>query len=107
MEYLKDHLLSLMRKSAYRPMTMKDLVSRFKVPPEGRAAFRKILAQLCENGDVVLVKGKRYGLAQKMNLVTGRLSAHPDGFGFVSGVVQWIQARLIGSRVSKDEGSGG
>jgi ribonuclease R len=83
MEYLKDHLLSLMRKSAYRPMTMKDLIRRFDVPAEGRAGFKKLIAQLCENGDVVLVTGKRYGLSQKMNLVTGRLIAHPDGFGFV------------------------
>jgi ribonuclease R len=107
MEYLKDHLLNLMRKSAYRPMTMKDLIRRFDVPAEDRAAFKKLIAQLCEKGDVVLVTGKRYGLAQKMNLVTGRLIAHPDGFGFVraeeaEGEDIFIKARGMGSAMHGD-----
>ena len=35
-------------------------------------------------GQLVSLKGGRFGLAEKMNLVAGELSVHPDGFGFVT-----------------------
>ncbi len=43
-----------------------------------------MVQRLVENGKLVLLKGNRYGLAEKMHLVRGRLSVHPDGFGFVT-----------------------
>jgi ribonuclease R len=111
MEYLKDHLLSLMRKSAYRPMTLKELISRFDVPREKRNEFKTLIKELSESGEVVRVKGKRYGLAKKMNLLTGTLSSHPEGFGFVTpeqpgdrkdGDI-FIKARNMGSAMHGDQ----
>ena len=40
--------------------------------------------QLVAKGQLVSLKGGRFGLAEKMNLVVGELSVHPDGFGFVT-----------------------
>jgi ribonuclease R len=110
MEYLKDHILSLMRKSAYRPMTYRELVGRFNVPSDRRNEFKNLIRDLCESGEVVKVKGKRYGLARKMNLVTGTLSSHPEGFGFVApeksgegrAVDIFVKARNIGSAMHGD-----
>jgi ribonuclease R len=110
MAYLKDHVLSLMRKSAYRPMTMKELVGRFNVPADQKREFRNLIKELCESGDVVLVKGKRYGLARKMNLVTGILQASREGFGFVTpetgegkkGEDIFVKARNMGGAMHGD-----
>jgi ribonuclease R len=38
---------------------------------------------LAEDGKVVRIRGNRYGLPLKMNLVVGRVKCHPDGYGFV------------------------
>jgi ribonuclease R len=84
MEYMKDYILNLMRKSAYRPMSMKDLIRHFNVPKDKRDHFKEIIRQLTETGEVVLIKGRKYGLPKKMNLVVGLLTVHPDGFGFVT-----------------------
>ena len=84
MEYMRDYILNLMRKSAYRPMSMRDLIRHLEVPRNKRESFKEIINQLTESGGIVLIKGKKYGLARKMNLVVGRLSVHPDGFGFVA-----------------------
>ena len=110
MEYLKDHLLSLMRKSAYRPMSLRELIQRFKIPADRRGDFKKLIKQLCESGDVVRVKGEKYGLARKMNLITGTLQAHPEGFGFVISEEEgervggdvFIKARNMGSAMHGD-----
>jgi ribonuclease R len=111
MAYLKDHVLSLMRKSAYRPMTLRELVSRFNVPADQKGQFRNLIKELCQSGDVVLVKGKRYGLARKMNLVTGTLQASREGFGFVTpekgdgkrGEDIFVKARNMGSAMHGDQ----
>ena len=65
MAYIKDHLLSLMRKSAYRPMTLRELIRRFNVPSDQKAQFKSLVKELCESGELVRVKGKRYGLARE------------------------------------------
>ncbi len=83
MEYLRDYILNLMRKSAYRPMTMKELIQHFSIPRNKRERFTAIIEQLTGTGEIILLKGKRYGLPKKLNLVVGKLSVHPDGFGFV------------------------
>ncbi len=111
MEYLKDHLLSLMRKSAYRPMTLQELLRRFSVPGDKKKQFKALLLELCESGEVVPVKGRRYGLAKKMNLITGILQAHPEGYGFVSpdsragkaGEDVFVKARSMGNAMHGDQ----
>ena len=34
-------------------------------------------------GTLIKIRGGRYGLPDEMNLVTGKLHGHPNGFGFV------------------------
>jgi ribonuclease R len=110
MAYLKDHLLSLMRKSAYRPMTLRELIRRFNVPADQKTQFKSLVKELCESGELVRVKGKRYGLAKKMNLVTGTLQTSREGFGFVTpeksgegnGEDIFVKARNMGSAMHGD-----
>ncbi|MDT8318239.1 MAG: ribonuclease R, partial [bacterium] len=49
----------------------------------GRASLLTLLNSMVTSGEIVRIKGGRYGVPSKMNLVTGRLQMHPDGFGFV------------------------
>ena len=75
------------------------------------ALIKSLVKELSESGEVVRVKGKRYGLAKKMNLLTGTLSSHPEGFGFVKPEKEgerkdgdiFIKARNMGSAMHGDQ----
>ena len=54
-----------------------------KIPREERAGFRRQLKALAADGELIEVRGNRYGVAEKMDLVVGRLQPHAGGFGFV------------------------
>ncbi|MGE5307110.1 MAG: ribonuclease R [Alphaproteobacteria bacterium] len=41
------------------------------------------LRRLCRDGRLVRLKKNRYALPDAQNLVTGRVHAHPDGYGFL------------------------
>jgi ribonuclease R len=69
---------------AGRPLLPAELHQLLKLSPDQTAAVDTVVEQLVTQGRLVSLKGGRYGLAEKMNLVVGVLSVHPDGFGFVT-----------------------
>ena len=54
-----------------------------RVPREERAAFKRQLKSMVVSGDLLQIRGNRFGLPEKMDLVVGRLTTNPGGFGFV------------------------
>jgi ribonuclease R len=64
-------------------MLLRELMRSLGLPKEHRSAFQKLLNEMIRDGDLISIKGNRYGIPGKMNLMTGRLQCHPDGFGFV------------------------
>ncbi|MHB8173471.1 MAG: RNB domain-containing ribonuclease, partial [Nitrospirota bacterium] len=79
----KDKILSLMRDKTYRPLLMKELMRNLGAPKEARQDVKHAIRELLHDGEIVKIRGNRYGLPDKMNLVVGKLSVHPDGYGFV------------------------
>jgi ribonuclease R len=71
-------------RQAGRPLSLAELKQELSLPPEQLAWVDETVSRLVEQGEVVLIKGNRYGLTDKMNLVAGELTVHPDGFGFVT-----------------------
>ena len=69
---------------AGRPLLLSEIQKLLKISPDQGAWVQEGLDRLMGRGDLVLIKGKRYGLTDKMNLVAGDLSVHPDGFGFLT-----------------------
>jgi ribonuclease R len=78
-----DPLLKLIRERVDHPATPRELQKLLKIPREERATFKRRLKQLVEAGDLVQVRGERYGVPDRMNLVVGRVSTNPRGFAFV------------------------
>jgi ribonuclease R len=78
-----DQLLAAMRDRLEHPATARELVQRLKIPREQRASLKRLLAGLVESGHLVQTRGNRFGLPDRMNLVVGRVSTNPRGFGFV------------------------
>lgn len=83
MKITNQEILKFMRESVYRPLTMKELIKSFNIPLEERSSFRRLIRGLASDGEIIKIKGDRFGLPEKMNLVTGVVQGHPDGYGFV------------------------
>src|SRR5687768_17947571 len=76
-------LLQLIRDRVHHPATARELAQILRIPREERAAFRRQLKALVTAGELVQVRGNRFGVRDKMDLVVGWLSTNPGGFGFV------------------------
>ncbi len=71
-------------EKAGRPITRRELSDEFGLDHADSDRYIKpLLLELIRQGKVVRNRRAAYGLARNMDLVRGRVSAHPDGFGFV------------------------
>ena len=78
-----DDLLRTIRESVHHPATTRELMQLLRIPREDRSTFKRLLRSLAADGKLVRVHGNRFGLPDKMDLIVGRLTANPGGFGFV------------------------
>ena len=79
-----EQLLKLIREKVTHPATPKELLQRLKIPREQRATFKRLLKDLVARGALLETRGNRFGLADMMDVVVGRIVTHPRGFGFVA-----------------------
>lgn len=77
-------VLARLHEQVGHPATMRELIRVLEVLPDDRSAFRRRIRKLVETGEMIRIRGNRYGLADRMNLVVGRLQVNPRGFGFVT-----------------------
>ena len=78
----EKEILAAMKKIG-RPVLLRELYHLLNIPTADRKGFRHLVRQLTKAGRLVHIKGKRYGLPEQMQLVTGRLRLYPDGYGLV------------------------
>jgi ribonuclease R len=78
-----EQLLALIRDKIDHPSTPREMLQRLKIPRERRPTFKQLLTDLVGTGDLIETRGNRFGLPDRMNLVVGRITTHPRGFGFV------------------------
>src|SRR5262245_33636167 len=79
----RDTLLQLIRDKVEHPATARELLQRLKIPRDERATLKRLLKSLAADGDLIETRGNRYGLPARMNLIVGKITIHPRGFGFV------------------------
>ncbi len=78
-----EKVLGFMKTGAFKPLSLNELMRRLEIPKETKPDFKRLLRGMVVEGDLVKIRGGRYGLPSRMNLVTGELLCHPNGFGFV------------------------
>ena len=78
-----EEVLNRIRKKVDHPATIRELQKALSIADEDQHRFRRRIRALVASGALVRVRGNRYGLPNKMNLVVGRVHANPRGFGFV------------------------
>src|SRR5262245_55185772 len=79
----REQIIARMRERAHHPATARELVQLLRIPREQRSTFRRLLKQLVADGELLQIRGNRFGLADRMDVVVGRLQMHPAGYGFV------------------------
>ena len=80
----RDQLLQQIRDRVHHPATARELIRVLGIPRDEQSSFKRQLKSLVADGALVLVRGNRYGLADRMDLLVGRLETHPSGYGFVT-----------------------
>ena len=79
-----EELLARMQATLDHPATVRELLQKLRLPPAQRSTLRRRLAALVDAGELIRVRGNRYGQPDRMRLATGRVQVHPRGFGFVT-----------------------
>ncbi|HEY8535461.1 MAG TPA: hypothetical protein VIL25_03395, partial [Vicinamibacterales bacterium] len=79
----RERVLRLIRDNVPHPATARELLRILRVPRSEHQAFRRLLKALVADGELLQIRGNRFGLADRMDVVVGRLQVHPSGFGFV------------------------
>ena len=72
-----------MKKKISRPMKISELSKHLGITDAEHREFRNRIKDMAAQGSLVKIRGGRYGLPDEMNLITGTLHGHPNGFGFV------------------------
>ena len=72
-----------MRQRVPHPATPREIARVLRIPRDERNTFKRNLRALLDEGALIQIKGNRYGLPDRMDLVVGKLEGHPSGFGFV------------------------
>ncbi|MGE4578648.1 MAG: ribonuclease R [Desulfuromonadales bacterium] len=91
-----------------RPLSAREIAEGLRISPSQRKKFYRLLESLATEGLVAHLKGDRYSLPRKQNLVTGTISVHRDGYGFVSpregqGPDVFVPARFLREVMHGDE----
>jgi len=79
----RQKILEFMRKQAYRPMKVKELLAEFSIPKDQWHFMEDLLNKLADEGIIYIDHNGRYGLPEKMNLIVGRLQGNEKGFAFL------------------------
>lgn len=79
----ESEILDRLRQKGSRILSSKELQSAFDVAPAEEEAFRERLDRLERRGVVARVRGEKYSAIEFSNMVAGRLSVRPEGYGFV------------------------
>jgi ribonuclease R len=81
---IREQLLALLSRKDYRPLNKIEIARKFGVSGRARVALRKTLRDLERAGEVARIRKDRYVLPAEADLITGKLSVHPAGYGFLS-----------------------
>ncbi|MEX1258440.1 MAG: ribonuclease R [Gemmatimonadota bacterium] len=78
-----DEVIAALRESRRGPVKPKDLARLLDVPQAQYRAFRELLRRLEQGGELYRVKGNRYAIPDKINLVVGTLQITRSGDAFL------------------------
>src|SRR5215472_10495486 len=104
---IREQIFALLSRKDYRPLNKIEIARNIGVSGSARVALRRTLRELERSGEIARIRKDRYVLPAEADLVTGKLSVHPAGFGFLTpekagGSDVFIAAEDIGVAMHRD-----
>src|SRR5256714_4994835 len=81
---IREQILGLLSRKDYRPLNKIEIARKIGVSGRARVALRRMLRDLERSGEIARIRKDRYVLPVEADLVTGKLSIHPVGYGFLA-----------------------
>ena len=82
--FSKDDLLHYIRKRPGGAASFRHILGDFQADKTDRKQIKDVLDQLVKDQKLIRHAGNRYRAAPQLAACNGRISVHPDGYGFVS-----------------------
>jgi ribonuclease R len=101
---LEEEILSLF-ESKKKPFLLRVLYHLLNIPKPERQAFREFVRKLCQEGKLVQIRKRKFGLPSQFSAKKGKIRVHPDGFAFVEtedGETVFIPPRKVGKALDGD-----
>jgi ribonuclease R len=80
---IREKILALLRAPDYQPRDRNEIAQALGAKGRDCVAVRKTLRELEHVGEIVRIRKSRYVLPSEADLVTGKLSIHQAGYGFL------------------------
>jgi ribonuclease R len=80
---IREKVLALLRAPDYRPRDRNEIARELGLKGRESVSVRKTLRELENVGEIVRIRKNRYVLPSEADLVTGKLSIHQAGYGFL------------------------
>jgi ribonuclease R len=81
---IRHDLLALLRDRDYRPLDKVEIARHLGLKTNQRVTLRRELKELERTGEIARIRKNRYVLPSEADLVTGTISIHQAGFGFLN-----------------------
>src|SRR6266487_2582417 len=81
---IREKILALLARKDYRPLDKVEIARKLQLESSERVASRKMLRELERSGEIARIRKNRYVLPAEADLVTGKLSIHQAGYGFLT-----------------------
>ncbi|MBL4638645.1 MAG: RNB domain-containing ribonuclease, partial [Proteobacteria bacterium] len=79
----REFILEILKQNN-RPLTRRNISKLIGIKGEDQTeALRRRLRAMERDGQLLRNRKNAYGIVSKMNLVTGRVMGHPEGYGFL------------------------
>jgi ribonuclease R len=79
----ESEVLERLREKGSRILSFRELARKLHVSEPEEESLRELLDRLERRGEVVRVRGEKYSAIEFSNLLAGRLTVRPEGYGFV------------------------
>src|SRR6266481_9794905 len=80
---IREQILALLSRKDYRPLNKVEIANKLGVSGRARVALRKTLRDLERAGEIARIRKDRYVLPAEADLLSGKISIHPAGYGFL------------------------
>lgn len=106
MKVSRANVVKVVRDNDGEPRQFRELMQLFGVTKGERPKFKAFVDNLVAEGELLALKGNRYTIPEHGGAISGRLSAHRDGYGFVTpddgGEDIFIPARFLQENLHGD-----